>query len=490
MHRWSKPRWRILLLVLVGLLVVAGHVEASDGMRGDRCEIAATDYIAEDFYFVCRILTVRGTVDGDLIGIANEVNIERTAVITGDLWIGGGKVFISGTVGDDIHFVGVNIRVQERAHFTNPRTDMMSIALNTEITRGAALPGDLLVYGYQAQIYGKIGGSVDFQGETLTIDGEVEGRVDASVGDIERSNNLPGLPIYDVNFKNPGLRVGEDAVIHSDLAYQSASFVVIPQGVVKGTLRYTQVQSRPDITNAEEPGKVLTQYITGSIRDILTLLIIGVLALTTVPNFVRQPAQHVRRRTITTVGWGLVTFILSFPLAILFILISAVIVLIFFLFTLNTLSIVTGIALLLLNAGLIGGFGFLLFFMGRIIVSYTLGQLFYRYVLHVTEPGDLRRWLSTLVAGAAIFVLLANLPLPALGVTLELVTALAGIGAIMMYLRQLVDTSNLLAQRPAIPVRIPTIQRKAAPATPQYDLANTPGMENLPDGFTGFDEDW
>jgi hypothetical protein len=157
MRIFARPRrkWMtVFLLLLVGFVGVVSRVEASDGMRGDRCEVAEDEYIAEDFYFFCRILEVRGTVDGDLIGVASEIKIERTAVVTGDLWVGGGKLTLSGTIGDDVHFAGINLSVSDEARFTHDRIDVLSVALNTEITREAAIPGDLLVYGYQARVDG------------------------------------------------------------------------------------------------------------------------------------------------------------------------------------------------------------------------------------------------------------------------------------------------------------------------------------------------
>jgi hypothetical protein len=114
-----RRKFTVLLLLVMVLIGVTSQVEAADGMRGDRCEIAETDYIADDFYFFCRILDVRGTVDGDLIGAAAEITIHRSAVITGDLWVGGGKLLVEGRVGDDMHFFGLTSSISDQARFTN-----------------------------------------------------------------------------------------------------------------------------------------------------------------------------------------------------------------------------------------------------------------------------------------------------------------------------------------------------------------------------------
>ncbi len=494
MRRVPKPRrhWLIIGVLLLGLMSLADQVEASDGLRGDKCVVAEDEYIVEDFYFFCRILEVRGTIDGDLLGVASEVTIERTAVITGDIWAAGGRITIAGTVGDDVHFAGVSLSVSDKAHFTHDRIDVLSLALNTEITRGAVLPGDLLVYGYQAKVDGQVGGDIDFGGEALIIRGLVRGRVDASVGDSRRSTDVPGLPIYDVSFSNPGLRIEEGAVIGGDLVYDSPSRARIPAGVVQGRTVYKQALAQPDITQVKQAGvasRIMRSYVKESVRDMVTLLLIGVFALIVSPNAVRIPALHVRRRTIPTVGWGLIAFMLSFPLAIILIVISLVVILILVVIKLSELTLITAAGLLVINLALIGGFWFLLLFMGRVVVSFAIGQLIYRYVLRVPGPGTLRRWVSTLVLGAAVYVLLVNMPVPALGLTLELVTALAGIGAVVLYARDLANVSNLAMVRRLPLPHLPVVLSRGVPPLAE-DAEKPVGMDNLPEGFTGFDEDW
>ena len=286
--------------------------------------------------------------DGDLLGVASEITIGRTAVITGDIWTAGGRLRVEGTVGDDVHFVGVSATISDRANFTHNRVDLFSVAVNTEIAQDAALPGDLLVYGYQARVNGTVGGDVDFGGEALIINGVVNGRVDAAVGDVRRSTDIPGLPIYDVSFSNPGLRVGPEAYIGGDLKYESASRTQIPFGVVQGQIDFEQVLSQPDITQAEQAeviARILVNYIKESLRDAITLLLVGGMALWLLPNFIRQPAQHVQRRTVPTIGWGLIAFMLSFPAAVLLLAFSLLILLI-----LDGLLLTVGLAMV------IGGF--------------------------------------------------------------------------------------------------------------------------------------
>lgn len=486
-------KWPIvILLLLLSMISVVSRVEASDGMRGDRCVVAETDYIEEDFYFLCRVLEIHGTIDGDLLGIASNITIERTAVITGDVFIAGGKLVIAGTIGDDVRFAGVNLSIADGASFTHERIDVASAALNTEVAEGTTIPGDLLVYGYQVRVNGTVQGDVDFGGEALIIQGRVSGNVDASVGDARRSTDISGLPLYDVSFSNPGLRIEPGAIIGGDLAYQSASRSRIPPDVVEGRTSYEQVLSQLDITKAEQAddaADILISYFAASVRDVFLLLVVGGIGLWLTPNLIRQPALNVRRRTIPAVGWGLITFMLSFPIVILLIGLSLLIVAFLFLIGLDELTFfATSGLLLLINLSLVGAFWFVLVFLGRAVISFLIGQLIYRYVLRSPESGTLRKWILTLAIGGIIYALITNVPVPPFGLIIELITILAGIGAVAMYGRTFIYTTRLAPTtlRP-IPIGIPSVTTPPPPPPEDYEVA--PGMENLPDGFKGFDND-
>jgi hypothetical protein len=75
---------------------------------------------------------------------------------------------------------------------------------------------------------------------------------------------------------------------------------------------------------------------------------------------------------------------------------------------------------------------------------------------------------------------------PAVGVILEMISALAGVGAVVMHIRGMIYTSGFIAPRAAETdvVSLPV------PLLPIEDVEAGPGMEDLPEGFSGFDEDW
>ncbi|MBN2305185.1 MAG: polymer-forming cytoskeletal protein [Anaerolineae bacterium] len=484
----ARRRLLLISMLLLSLIWAASSVEASDGMRGDKCIVSQDQRIIDDFYFFCRIVEIHGTIEGDLIGAASEITIESTGVVTGDVWAGGGKLEVRGQVGDDVHFAGITAIVYESAHFSNPRIDVAAVAINTELRAGVVLPGDLLVRGYQARVLGTVGGDVDFAGEALQIDGVVVGGVDASVGDARRRPDVPHLPVYDLSFDNPGLWIAEDALVGRDVQYKSSTVSLIPPDTVQGRVIFNKTGGPSDITKvgqADAAARLLWDYFIDSLRDFLTIMILGVVGLYTVPNVIKRPALHVRRRAISTVGWGLITFMLSVPILIIVMGIGLILVALLYLIKLNGLTLMLGILVLIVTGMLAGGFSFLLFFMGRIVISFVIGQLIYRYAFHASGVGTMRRWITTLALGTAVFVLATNAPVPALGLIIELISALAGIGAVIMYGRDLLYRSSLLTIMPRLaaprsPLALP------APALVDEPIMG-PGMDNLPDGFRGFE---
>ncbi len=485
-----RGKFLLTLLVLLTLAGAVGHVEASEGLRGDRCEVGENTTIADDLYFFCRVLEVRGTVEGDLVGIASSVTVYEGATVTGDVWVAGGKLTVAGTVGDDVHFGGVSLVVEPSARFTSEHLDVVALALDAQLQEGAVLPGNLLVYGYQAQMAGTVGGDVNFVGEALTIQGVITGKVEANVGDPRRNADLPSLPFYDVTFTDPGLYLDPNARVLGDLHYNAATPSDVPRAAVKGRLRFEQTGGQPDITKVAQPNdaaKILREYFVSAVRDMLTLLALGVVGLRIAPSMIRRPAQHVRRRTVPTIGWGLLTFMLSIPTVITVLMLGLIVTLVLYLIKLNELTIMVGVGVLITTSALVGLLSFLLLFMGRLVVSYTIGQMLSRRVLRMRELSTYQRWLLTLSLGTAVYTLAIHVPLPALALVLELVTALAGVGAVIMHTRRLLIDSGLFTPAalgeplPALPAPSPL-----PPLPEEIPL----GMEDLPEGFSGFDEDW
>lgn len=510
----NRRRWRRLLflpslLLLFLFSVGVTGVEATDGMRGNRCVVNENEYIEHDFYFLCRTLTIRGTVDGDLIGLASEVTITREGVVTGDIWMIGGQLTVQGTVGDDLHFGGVDMDVTDQAIFTSPRIDLTALALSVEIAEGATLPGDLLMFGYQALVFGDIGGNIDFQGQTLDLQGHVAGNVDAIVGDARQEINLRTVPFlpYSLRLRDYGLYIGDQATVDGNLSYEAAQQTNIPRAAIQGITRYKQVLERADITSAQQPRtfiSIMQRYLVIVIQDVISLMLVGLMALQFAPFLIVESSARVQQAPIPVLSWGAILFFLFFPVALLSIILSIIMVLLITLISLSALTFTASVFFIILNLLFFFSFWFLLIYLGRAITCFLIGtlvQYYARYYLarRKHDPDDppiyiaplpvRYRWI-VLALGTIFYSLVVNMPLPspvpAFELILEALVALFGLGAIFMLGRDAWSIYDI--KQSAIPKRkiLPSRRRPLLDANLSDDADVPLGLENLPDGFDGF----
>lgn len=502
-NRWLRRLFYApLLTLLLSLGFGVGVVEATDGMRGNKCVVQTDEYIAHDFYFLCRSLTVYGTIDGDLIGFASDVTVAREGTVTGDIWVVGGQLTIKGQVGDDLRFGGLDLDITERTEFPNEGTDVTAWALSAEISAGTRVPGDLLMIGYQALVFGDIGGNIDFEGQRLEIQGQVEGNVDAVVGDSSVEISLRSIPFlpYSVRLRDYGLYVGDEAYISGDLRYEAARQANVPRRAVGETTKYTRILQQVDITAAQQPRtflNILKNYLIEVTKDTLSLMLVGILALQFAPVLIVEPSIRVRHSLIPAFSWGLILFVLFFPIGLLSIIVSIILVGLVTLITLSALTLTVGVFLTIVNLIFFFAFWFMLVYLGRAITCFLIGYSLIRAVRFYLakrhhDPDDppiyippipaRQRWLL-LVVGTIIYSSLVNMPLPTPFPTFQLILeagiALSGLGAIFLLGR---DIWYLYEGKPdAVSVR------RRRPETDLPEDTDMPlGTENLPEGFRGF----
>jgi hypothetical protein len=492
------------LLLLFALMAWAGKVEATDGLRGDECVVAAGEVILEDFYFFCNTLVIDGFIDGDIVGIASEVTIGREGQVTGDLWVLGGQTTIEGIVGDDVHFLGADLDVTGLARFPNPHTDVVAAGISMEISSRTVVPGDVIYYGYQAIVAGHVNGDVDFQGQSLVIENNIAGNVTASVGDQESGAPLSSLPlVYSVDFRQPGLYFSdvdseEEGYINGTLTYRGSQSINT-RNRVGGRVNFTQALSQPDITVANQSDtflQIVGQYLLTAARDVIALGLVGILTLNFYGKIILEPGYRVQTRPISAFAWGLTLTFLSLPAALLLLLTSLIILGVIVIITLSELTVMAGIMLLVLNLGVMGGFFFLLAFLGRVVTSFVIGFLVLRYVQRFWRryenppPVVLSELWFAILIGVTLLSLVVHLPLGAFVANIQFfltgIVASAGLGAMFMYYRDLWYQSDRRILSPRS-----STWRVVPPPPPDDDDAQQEvplGMSNLPPGFGGFDD--
>jgi cytoskeletal protein CcmA (bactofilin family) len=473
---------RVLIPVLL-LFTLPGIASARDILQGDQCVVEADETIDGNLFVLCRSLTIDGQIEGNLIGAALDAEIN--GVIVGDVYLAAGQLDARGALGKDLHFVGPVLSIHPETQFTDDGGDVMSASLSTAVLEGARVPGTIVDLGYQLVIEGSVEDEVSFWGSALTIDGRVNGDVDATVGDPATSvSQLDSVlrELFGVGVANPGLLVTERSVINGQLSYTGPA-----EGRIEGTLasepEFTRIHVLPDLMQQDAP-RVVSTYVSDVVREFLTLIIVGGIGLALMPRSLQAPIRHLQMRPVPSLSLGLITFILSFPLVFIAVLLSVMVVIVFLLLQLGGLVIIVGVVLGLVNILAASIFYFVAIYVARVIVALAVGQTLIR--MGIGENLYPRVVYLHLLAGVMLLAILYSLPL--IGWFLSAVSAFLGLGAMLLVIR---GQLRVIRDTPASRIRLLPRLREAPPMPPPMigDSARPPGMENLPEGFQWWEDD-
>jgi hypothetical protein len=345
---------------------------------------------------------------------------------------------------------------------------------------------------------GDIGKEVSFWGSALTIDGRVGMNVDANVGDPQSTgiSQLQTILIpfgWDVVLISPGLIVGSSAILEGTLNYSGPVRGTI-EGSVSGETNFSQVIAQSDLTQimADEEGaqRGLGVYVEQVLHEFITLAIVGVIALVTLSRPIQMPIRNIQSRPLPSIGIGLLTFIVAIPIALIgLILLAGLLLILVLLLRLDgvlltlaggsTLGIWTGSAL---------SFFFMAIFISRIVVCLWLGRALVRSVRGAENPAQLP--FLGLAVGIGILALIS--PLPIIGWIINALALFLGLGAIVIalqgQLRTYRDTPMVMPPpfRPSVSAGLGSTRRLPPPLLD--DQPKGVGMDNLPDGFTWWDD--
>ncbi|HVU11511.1 MAG TPA: hypothetical protein VHD90_09545 [Phototrophicaceae bacterium] len=469
------------LLLVLGLLLLMGNLQvasAHDVLQGDQCTVAQGDRIEGNVFVLCRSLIVNGEIDGDLIG--GGFSIQINGQVDGSVYLIGGQLDVYGKIGKDVHFAGGALDIKPGAQLLDDRSGLISLSLSTQVDN-AEVPGSVTSVSYQLVINGAVQREVSFWGSALTINNTVHGDVNAQVGDpastgvTELSTLLSFLP-FDVTLVKPGLIVTADGMVDGQLAYTGPA-----AGTITARLphepQFTQVTSQPDfITPEKSLGDSLRDYLAQAIREFVGLMLIGVIGLLIMRRTLQTPIYSLRVRPLSSLGVGLLAFIVSISVFLILVpLLGALVVLLFTLLQLGDLALISSVIVFLLDLGGGGAFYFIAIFISRVIVCIALGRGLTR--LFVGNRSETYMTYASLAAGAVFLALVSSLPY--VGLIVNALAAFFGLGAILTLLQE------QLENRSTPPLAAPTLPEQARQLPPPIieDRALGPGMDNLPEGF-------
>jgi hypothetical protein len=310
-------------------------------------------------------------------------------------------------------------------------------------TAGSMVKRDGSIGGYQAILNGEIQRDLLVGVGALELNGIVGRNAIINVGepgttmppDVWRSFGQADLPAT----IQPGLRVGAAATIAGKLSYtspveQASGIVAQPQGGVAYSASVPDETGGSAAAIAVQPQNQVVSWLWSRLRELVTLLVIGGLALWLLPQLFQRVVEQVRSTPLPATAWGFAVLILGYLAAFL-----AMLLLMALIFGLGSLTL-AGLAWAAFwcgTAGLSACFAFftlLVAYGSKVVVAYPIG----RWLLHrfqgdaaVAPVGWQRSW--PLLVGVLLYVLVVGIPY--LGFVVSVVVTLLGLGAIWLSMR-------------------------------------------------------
>lgn len=430
------------LLAALMLVTVVTPVLAFDGREGDKVTIAAGEVIEDDLYVGATEFTLDGTVNGDVFSGGRMITINGT--VSGNVVAAAQTIVINGSVGGDVLGAGSVLFFGENAKVGG---DVIGAGYSFELRPGSVIGRDAVLAGAQILLAADVGRNAKMGAGAIEIAGNIAGDVKAAVGEANQVQAGPPPTVFmpqstiPVPVVQQGLTIDPAARILGNLEYTQNGDLVFPAGVVQGKItRALQPvddgQPTREATTAEKAGK----WGLASLRSLVTLVLLGLFLLWLLPSFLGTLATSLRTRTWPSLGWGIVGYAGFFFLVLLVLFVMILGAVVFGIFTLGGLSAtIVWVGILLLFA-LILGFVLATTFLAKIVFGMTLGK----WILEKFHSPLAEHRFWPMVIGVAVTVaVIALLTFPLipgfLGGLLNFVIILFGVGAVWLWLRQIIQ---------------------------------------------------
>ncbi|ACB50902.1 hypothetical protein cce_1552 [Crocosphaera subtropica ATCC 51142] len=410
----------VSLVLLVGLFLVSS-LGAMKNRRGEQITIAQNEIIDDDLYVFGAMVTIDGTVRGDVIGAGRQITVNGT--VEGDLVAAGQAIVINGTVNDDARIAGQVLQIGTNARIAD---DLVAAGGSFESKTGSTIAGDLSFAAAQARLMGTVQQQVKGTMAALELGGTVGQNMNVTIGSDRPLVDPPFTPPSPVAIPvvATGLTITDFAQIGGELNYRSGSEATISsaaqiaggvnrEGIKPATARHTV-----------EPALV----VWGNVQRWITLFLVGVLGLWLVPGWIQQLGTTVQAKPLPSLGWGIVTGLIVGTLAIAVPVITIILTAILGSFLWNLVPLIMGVGLLT-NSILVIGFLLFISYVPPIVVSFLGGQ----WLLHSVKGNGFSKRIVKLAVGLLIFVFLSAIPL--LGGLIYLIVILLGLGSLWILLQ-------------------------------------------------------
>ena len=481
---------RLTLFATFICVLATGVAFARELRQGENCIIPADAVVKGTLFIFCQNLTVAGRVEGNLVGIGLRATI--SGEIGENVYLAGLTLEQSGVILGDLHYLGLMMHLEAPAARPQRRLagQVIFAALSAAFAENTRIAGPVTGLGYQALIKGRVDDEFSLWGSAFVLSGRIHGDVYATVGNPETdAADLETLLLpLDIEFAAapPGLAITPTGRVAGRLEYSGPAEASI-EGRVDGPIEY---QSTTPVLIPDLPQQGLASIFYDQFkRELTVLLTAGLLGLALAKKQFQRPLSHMRGRPVRSFVIGMLLFIISFPLVLILLIVTTIVILVPLALHLDGVALAAGAFLALIDIGLIGVFYFTAIFIARSVVGLGVGRLVLQVAL---GPDHARRSprLSVLI-GVALLSLFASLPV--VGFLFNAGALFVGLGAIAGAALESLQKFRLRQLRSAVPAAYaasPAPQSpKSATASPAAaplalpPIARGIGLDDLPEGF-------
>jgi cytoskeletal protein CcmA (bactofilin family) len=373
---WNRPVVMLCIAVVVAVGALATQrtsALAADFRTGDSPSVGKTETVSGDLYLFGGDVEIAGTIKGDAIVSSGRLKVPGK--VDGSLSVLAGDIEIAGTIGRSLRVAGGDVSLSG-----DVGGDVVVAGGSVTIEKTATVTGDLVVAGGDVSVLGPIGGDVRGHVGSLTIDARVGGNVHVHADDV---------------------RLRTHTRIAGDLAYTSRKEARIELGAtVTGKRQHTEPARF-------YPGDNLASWFASPIFRLLCALFAGLVFVLLLPRAAAVVADGIRGAPASSFVLGLVLLILT-PVLILILLVTVV-----------------GIPIALI---LLASYACVLY-LSQIFLGLALGRI----VLPDSWDSASRGYnLLAMTLGVVVLAGLRLIPVPFVSAAVATVTAVFGLGAVIL----------------------------------------------------------
>lgn len=418
----------VLAILVVGVFGMATPAQAFE--INERGVIPEGEVIDDDVLITGNNVVIDGTVNGNVFAFGSIVTLN--GIINGSMFVGAQNVVVNGEVTGSL-FVGAS--ALDLGSGAEVGRNVLFGGFSMTAKQGSSVGRDLLVAGYQTLLSGDVERDVKVSAAALELAGRVGGDVQAMVDGTDGAGQMPAFfaPPGAPPMVAPGIRVSSDAEIRGELSYTSS---VEQPGGIRAAPEGGIVYATPQPGEAGRPaeprgvGVGVFGWLLDRVRTLITLLLLGGLALWLLPDLFNQLVEKARSQPAPATGWGLVTVIVGYIGAGL---VALVILAIGILFSVITLGGLSGTVFGVGFSGLaivVAVFNLLVQYGSKVAVAFLGG----RWILEKLIPQSAGNKALALVLGVVLYVILRAIPI--FGWLLSVFVTLLGLGAMWLLFRE------------------------------------------------------